>query len=97
MRTIGMMAGDVLVPSVAAAQPYDGGWHMMDGWYGSGYGILMWLFWVAVIVLLVYVITKAAPFGGSGGGETPMDILKKRYARGEITREEFERMKQDLK
>ncbi|WP_407672316.1 SHOCT domain-containing protein [Noviherbaspirillum pedocola] len=28
--------------------------------------------------------------------ETPLDILKKRYARGELTREEFEQMKQDI-
>jgi putative membrane protein len=34
---------------------------------------------------------------GSGRPETALEILKARYARGEITREEFERIKQDLK
>ncbi|MEE8336323.1 MAG: SHOCT domain-containing protein [Candidatus Neomarinimicrobiota bacterium] len=34
--------------------------------------------------------------GGSTGSETPMDILKKRYAQGEITKAEFEEMKKEL-
>jgi len=34
--------------------------------------------------------------GMEAGAETPMDILKKRYAKGELTREEFEQMKRDL-
>jgi putative membrane protein len=74
--------------------------------YGWGYGphmgfggIFMGLFWVAVIIAIVYLVRYfvKTPAGYRGSGETAMDILKKRYARGEITKEEFERMKQDLK
>jgi len=34
--------------------------------------------------------------GPDAGSDAPMDILKKRYAKGELTREEFEHMKRDL-
>ena len=64
----------------------------------------MWIVWILLIVLLVWVIRAAAGGGGSGGGssappptpETPLDILRKRYARGEIDDEEFERRKREL-
>ncbi len=73
-----------------------------DGWMGWGYGNGMgWGGWFGMIsfwVLLVVAIVLAVQWGrGRGfGGETPLDVLKKRYARGEITKEEFERMKRDL-
>lgn len=75
-----------------------------SGWgYGPhmwlGGGIFMGLFWIAVIVALVYLIKylsrQSAVRGGRG--ETAMDILKKRYARGEITKEQYDRMRDDLK
>ncbi len=68
------------------------GWGMGFGW------IFMVLFWVLVIVGVVYIVqTISRRAGQPGGEETPLDILKKRYAKGEITKEEFERMKDDLK
>ena len=68
------------------------------GWIGLGM-IHMILFWVLVI-LGIAVLVRA--LSGSGGtrteGERPqaMEILKARYARGEITREQFEQMKRDI-
>ena len=72
--------------------------HWGYGW-GMGFGwVFMLFFWVLVILGFFYVIR----IGMSGakknnGGETAMDILKKRYAKGEITKEEFEKIKDDLK
>lgn len=76
--------------------PYGGG-HMMD--FGFG-GIFMWLIFLALAVFLIYIfIIQPRRSGESGGGqpkETPLDILKKRYARGDITKEEFESLKKDI-
>lgn len=67
-----------------------GPWGMMGG-YG---GVIMWVLFLVVIVLVIYLIMKRAR--PAGAGETPLDILKKRYAKGEITKEEFEQMRKDL-
>lgn len=79
----------------------------MMGWSGfGGYGmgfvgwIFMLLFWGLIIVGLVLVVRRLWDQGRSGisagPGESPLEILKRRYARGEITKEEFDRMKHDL-
>jgi putative membrane protein len=74
----------------------------MMHWYGDyGMGMGMWwfggffmlLFWGIIIFLLVSLLKKS----GQGEKETAEEILKKRYARGEISKEEFERMKKDIK
>lgn len=74
---------------------------MMDnmGWWGPGLGgIFMILFWILVIVGAVAAIKwLLGAFPGAGTREkTPLDILKERYARGEIDREEFECKRSDL-
>ena len=73
------------------------GWeHMM--YYGYG-GMFMWVLFIVIIavVLIYFVVQSAKPKGNLGvSGETPLDILKKRYAKGEITKDEFDRMKKDL-
>lgn len=62
--------------------------------FGMGFGwIFMILFWVIVIFLVVALVKKAS----SGEKETAKEILKKRYARGEISKEEFERLKEDIR
>lgn len=75
---------------------------MMEGMWGWGIGIVGALFWLALLVLVVVLIWRlvegAGGFGSgrSGRSEPPLEILKRRYARGEIDREEFQRMKEEL-
>lgn len=70
----------------------------MMPWFPNGYffhgfgGMFMILFWVMLLLLCVALVRK----GGSSEKETAEEILKKRYARGEISQEEFARMKKEL-
>lgn len=72
------------------------GWMGGDGWgWGMG-GIFMVLFWVAVIVAVVLVAKWVGASNAAPRTSTPLEILKERYARGEIDKKEFEQKKQDL-
>jgi len=73
-----------------------GGWGM--GWFGM---IFMLLFWVLVIIGLIFLIkwliqNTRKGTGTSNGGSRALEILKERYARGEINKQEFEEKKRDL-
>ena len=57
--------------------------------------LLIFLFVAVVVAAVKWLWGQETPFG-IGGKESALDILKKRYARGEIGKEEFERMKQDI-
>lgn len=75
-----------------------GGWGgMMHYGFGNG-GMFMWIIFLIVIGLLIYFIIQARNTKGQTPtqNENHMDILKRRYAKGEISREEYERMKKDL-
>ncbi len=70
------------------------------GYYGWGWGmgIGMLLFWALLIAAVVLLVRYTAGGGGVDRGreKSALDILKERYARGEIEREEFEQKKRDL-
>jgi putative membrane protein len=74
------------------------------GRYGFGGGILMLLFWAVIVagaVLLALGLSRLfrrnhTMTGSAEPVESPLEILKRRYARGEIDREEFQRMKEEL-
>ncbi len=67
-----------------------------DGWWHFGW---MWVFWILLIVALVLLIRWAVTAGRSSRppGESPEAILKQRYARGEIDKEEYDRRLTDLR
>jgi len=71
---------------------YGGGW----GWMALGW-ITMLVFWALVIAGIVAAVRWANARGiASQPAETPMGILRRRYAAGELTKEQFEAMKRDV-
>ncbi len=106
-RDIAVVVGAILLAILLFALV--GGGRMMGpgmmGWGGyglGGRGILMLLFWALVIggvvLLILWLVQRGgpAPMGSGPGAARPLDILKERYAKGEITREQYEQMRQDL-
>jgi putative membrane protein len=93
----------IIVPSVIGA---------FFGWQGSGWGMMgpammggtmgfMGIAWAVILGLIIWAVVAAvrgtSPQSGSGGQpESALEILKKRYARGEIDKVEFEAKKKDL-
>ena len=74
--------------------------HMGDHGWGYGMGIGMLLFWGLLIVGIVMLVKGSWGSGACGKRErekSALDILKERYAKGEIEREEFAQKKDDLK
>jgi putative membrane protein len=70
--------------------------YMHPGWWMIFGGIWMVLFWGGLIALIVWGITRLTRHNFSRARQSPLDIARERYARGEITREEFEQIKSDL-
>ena len=69
----------------------DAGWGwMMVGW------VWMTLFWASIVGVAVWGISKVAAGSRASSSISPMEIAKARYARGEITQEQFETLKRDL-
>ena len=93
-----------LWPSLAAAQdrPYEWGWGMHPMWgmwgvWGIGMMLMMLVFWGVVIVGIVLGIRWLMTQGREPHRtDTALDILRQRYARGDISKEEFEAKKKDL-
>ena len=75
----------------------DWGWMhgMMDGWWGVGL-ILFWIGFPVLFGVLVWRMLERRDVSERSTEESALEILKRRYARGEMDREEFEEKKRDL-
>jgi len=71
----------------------DGGWHMGSGWW-IVMVVMMVLFWGGVIAVAVWGIRQFT--GDQSRHRSALDIARERLARGEITKEEFDRIRGDL-
>jgi putative membrane protein len=71
-----------------------------SGWWAAGGAIFMVLFWGSIIALLAWGIRNIAGRRDSGSGTTegpnPLKIAQERYARGEISKTDFDQISNDL-
>lgn len=71
-----------------------------QGWAGMGIGMIgMAVFWILILVLIVVLIGRLLSSAGGHDkrhSKTALDILRERYAAGEIQREEYEQKKRDI-
>ncbi len=68
-------------------------------WQGWGWGwTAMWAVWVFILALIVFAIWRVAANSRPAPGRDPAEeVLRMRYARGEVNAEEFDRMLSDLR
>jgi len=94
----GMMSGGMMGMMMGGNMGYG---MMGNNPFGYGYGYwsfwnIIWsLFWIGLIILVIWLIYKFI-IKREGLHETPIVILKKRYAKGEINKKQFEEMKKDV-
>ena len=79
--------------------------NMMGGFYGGGMGwigmVLGFIFFILVVIGIIFLIVWLVKRSNNPGVESRTDgkaleVLKERYAKGEITKDQFDIMKKDL-
>lgn len=104
---LGLVPTWVRAQELSDTDRYGHGPHMMwwgGGWYGMIFGPLIMILVLAVVIAAAVLLVRgisgpwpgAAPWHHAPPDRTPLDILKERYARGEIDQEEFLLRRTDL-
>ena len=101
MSILALVLVEAWAQSTADEYPY---WHHMmwwnGGWYGMFFGPLFMLLGLAAVVALVVIFIRslagAAPSSSMPPARTALDILKERFARGEIDKDEYEERRRIL-
>ena len=74
--------------------------HMMGGWWGMGfYMSVFWLLVIGICVAVILAMVRGRNAGASDDSrsDSALRILEQRYARGEISKQEFEDKRRDLR
>lgn len=74
-------------------------WHAWD-WSGGGwgwFGLMHVVWWVLLVVGIIVVVRALSRSGRGNGRDRAMDILRERYARGEIDQAEYAERSQQLR
>ena len=89
-------AGWAASAAVDADEDHDDGhmWGWDAGWWWLLMPIGMIVFWGGIIAVIIWAIRQFSE--GRGGGGSAIEIARGRYARGEISREEFDQIRRDL-
>ena len=96
-----LIAAGWIIPSIMGDRldyheggTWSGPWHMMGM---GGFWMFPFLPIIILVAILYFVFGRNHRcWSGHNSGDSALEILKKRYARGEITKDEFEKMKKDL-
>jgi putative membrane protein len=97
----GMMGPGFMGSSDQTGQgPFWPGMMRGHGWMwgmGMGFGgLVMLAFWGVVVAGVILAIRSMGGFPGGQWHDTPLNMLKRRYAAGQLTREQYEQMRKDL-
>lgn len=74
---------------------------MFHSWFWGGEFWFGWIFWLMIIGVIIWLLINQSSrnrdeFHFNKPADSPLDIIKRRYAKGEITKDQFDQMKKDL-